>query len=255
MDINLVSWNIAGGRTQKSFKLFDYQKSNLNYFAKEILRTSAEIICIQEMESDRDNDLIHKFADLLETKNVYFLPNYLSRINKDNYVGNAIFSKYKIHDELQIMLPKPDWDMYWPDGRPVAKYDKKIIACTIEGVNLVNIHMEPLGLWGFNYYEEPGLNYAKQVENKLINMHRLDVICGDFSGDFPDDNVGKIFTNLFQDDRYRDALPNEITRPLTTNSGRKNDHIFLSREFKVKSSKIISTKSDHYLCYAKISTM
>ena len=255
MDISLVSWNIAGGRLNKSSRQFDYTKVYFDYFAKKILHTYADIVCIQEMESDKENFSIRKYSDLLKMKNFYFVPSHTSPFDNKNLMGNVIFSRYEMSKRLDYTLPNPNWDLFWPDGKPVKKFVKKIIACTIKGINIANLHLEPLGLWGFNYYEEPGLSYAKQIERLMLKIPGLDVFCGDFSGDFRNGNIKEIFDSLFSNNKFRDSLPNQITRPLQHKIGGKNDHIFVSNKFSIKESKIIPTNSDHYLCYAKISTI
>jgi len=250
MKIKIVSWNIAGGRKIASLKQFDYNEQNLNYFIKELKVTNSNIVCLQESESSKNYSQPELLANELKMENIFSVPSHPSHINS-NLMGNAIISSSRFLEKTKYKLPQLDWQPKWPDGRPVRKFDRYVLSAQVDNFVVTTVQLEPLGLWGSNYYQGQGVDYAKNVDKVLFSLsNKPMILCGDFSGDFLDDDVGKVLTASFKKYNFVDALPNKITRPIK-NGGSKCDHIYYSPEFKYINGEVVKTDTDHYLCWAE----
>lgn len=254
MRIRIVTWNIAGCRKVKTLKQFDYEEEDLKYFSDQLKAISPDIVCLQEVETSPEGlSQAWLLSKALNLGNVFFVPTHSSHINSINKSGNSILSKEPFLISESKLLPYPDWPLKWPDGRLVKKFDKKLLFVSYDKFEVCTLHLHPLGLWGFNYNEGRGIEYSVKIEETLMSVKKPAILCGDFSGDFLEGDLGLVFKNLYRKYNFTDVLKGEVTRPRLNSQKRKNDHILISSEFKVEEKGIVKTETDHYLCWADIS--
>ncbi|HPM14317.1 MAG TPA: hypothetical protein PLK49_02890, partial [Candidatus Dojkabacteria bacterium] len=188
-----------------------------------------------------------EISQILGFKNYRSITMHPNHISKGE-LGYAILSKDTISNLNIINQPYPTFQLKFPDGKEAARYDKKFVTYTSFGSNLTTLQLQPLHYWGYNYEEEPGCSYGKEITNTLLSLDS-DII----TEDFQTSNLVVSFKNLFP--LYNDILPDEFTRIRKNGKHTKSDHILVKENIKVESSKVIKTETDHYLCYAELSIL
>lgn len=247
MRIKIVSWNVAGGRKVKSLDQFDYEAEDLNYFASEIKKINPDIVCFQESHSNSSRSISNEIAQFLKIKNVFDSPFSPSHIDSNYQLGVSIIPKFSFIAKNTLQLPYPKFKLYWKNGREADIHHKAMQKVLIEGFNLVNIQLLPLGLWGFDYSKDKGKEFSLEIDKTLNLLNSPLIFCGDINFDKPDLIYPKLIKRLC----LKEALPNLTTRPTKNNSKKTPDHIFYSPEFLLIDSGIIQTQTDHYLCFAE----
>lgn len=246
MILKIASWNIAGGHTIKSNERFDYdEEENADYFIKHLSEINADVICLQESHWHPTNSLSNRIAAALNYQFVFETINSPSGIDPEFKESTAILSRMPLNDMQEFCLPYPRFDMYLPGGEPAERWDKYLQVCSIQGIKIGNIHTQPLGYFNFDYHEELGAGYAKEIELLLQNELQQSFI---LVGDLNTTEAEVVFQDFYKHNELVDALPNNLpTRP----NGNHIDYI-LHSPFAIKNnSSIIETKTDHFLCWAE----
>lgn len=249
MKVKVVSWNIAGGHTIASLEQFNYEDRDLDYFSNEIKKFGPDIVCLQETHTGKNESSASELSNLLGLDVLVNSANSNSHIEKDMMLGNTILSNLKPVSTKEVYLPDPIGDLLWPDGSKAETHKKNLQYVEFEKFNLANNQMLPIGLFGFNYDTSGrGKDLAEKINETVSKIVYNPVIwCGDFNWQEPL-QIYEYMKNL----DLKESLPDESTRPSSTGEKKKPDHIFYSPEFKLIDSKIVKTKTDHYLCYAQL---
>jgi len=250
--IKIASWNIAAGRTNKSLSQFDYDQENISYFSNLLKTVEADIICLQETHYGENKDIGKEIANELAYPFYYTNPGHESHIDNKLKLSNSILAKTKPLSIEAYILPYPEFELYWPNGNPAKRYEKSLLCAKFKGFNVYNTQLIPLGLFGVLYGDEKAKIYSQNLEVSFKNVLEAPLlICGDFSGDFPDDKPQLVFSELFTSLSLMDSIPHQITRPKNDGLIHQTDHIYFSdQSFSCISSEVIPTQSDHYLCTA-----
>lgn len=250
--INIASWNIAAGRTNKSLAQFDYDEENIGYFSNLLKKIDADIVCLQEIHHGESEDPGKEMAQKLGFPFVNTSPGHESHIDNKLKLSNSILSKTKPLSIESYTLPYPEFDLYWPNGTPAKRYEKDLQCAKFENFNIYNTQLIPLGLFGVLYGSEQASRYSQNLEDNLkSHLEEPLLFCGDFSGDFPEDKPQFVFTELFNSLKLNDSIPHQITRPKRDGHIHQTDHIYFSESFSLIRSEVIPTQSDHYLCVAE----
>jgi exonuclease III len=248
--IKIITWNIAGGHTTRSSKLFDYKEEELNYFINKIDAYNPDIVCFQENHSNDNRSVAEDIAKALNFTYTLTTPESPSHIDPNYSLGLAIISKLPFKANQIYKYPNPDFDVFWSDGRKAITHEKVLQKVRINNFNLANTQMLPLKTWELDYDKDPGSKLAQEIDKILTNLDSPLIFCGDFNFNSPE----IIYPNLFKKIPLVNALPYEETRPLLSEEKRIYDHIYFSPELNNIESKIEKTDTDHYLCYTKLST-
>ncbi|MBC7707796.1 endonuclease/exonuclease/phosphatase family protein [Polaromonas sp.] len=248
--LKIASWNIAGGHTIRSNKQFDYdEQENIEYFIGQLLALDADVICLQESHWHPEKSLSYRIAAALDFPFVFETINSPSGIDPAFKESTAVLSKAPLENTQEFCLPYPKFDLFLPDGSPAARWDKYLQVCEIQGVRIGNIHTQPLGYFGYNYQVEAGVGYAKEIEILLTQQLKEPFI---LVGDFNTQKANRAFERWFQANSLDDALPEQLpTRP----NGNHIDYILHTPAFIKHDSGIISTNTDHYLCWAEFTVI
>jgi endonuclease/exonuclease/phosphatase family metal-dependent hydrolase len=107
------------------------------------------------------------------------------------------------------------------------------------------VHGNNIQIFGHDYDRGEGKELAKQVEEIYLTNLKSPLI---FAGDLNCDDVNSIYPELINHLSLRNTLPVGSTRA----DKRRTDYILCSPEIEVVDSAIVKTKSDHYLCWAKV---
>lgn len=253
MKLKVVSWNIAGGHTVASLDHFDYLPEDIEYFAEQLKKISADIICLQEVQTRKDltGNSAQALAEKLGFNFVFNSPCSDSHIDLDSMLGNAVLSRNEFKKSTLKIYPNPDGDLFWADGKLAARHEKGLQVVDFENFQVANNQMLPVKLFGFNYDDnDRGKLLANRINQTMKMQISVPVIwCGDFNFGDP----LKVYP-FMQSLNLKDALPGVGTRPSKDGVKKKSDFIFYSPEFKVIDGGVMETNTDHYLCWAEFET-
>lgn len=244
--MKLITWNVAGFRKENSKNAWDYSEFDYGYFTENINKYSPDVICFQESLFIDSLDQVEHVAKLL---NYDFLSTKVSPDHtiEGSFLGMGILSKKKIDNFEEVVLPYPDFPLFFPDGREAKKFDKYAQIASVGGFKIVNLQLQPIHYWGFNYYEEPGYSYGRNVSG-VVNTYldEKSIVCGDLQISHLEVPFADIMV------RFKDALPNEFTRIRENGKNTKSDHVLVPKDLKVIGSEIVKTQTDHFMCFAEI---
>lgn len=247
--MKIISWNIAGGRPIKSSGMFDYLPEDITYFADKIKKFNPDLVCLQETHLTNTRSIASEIAKLVSIDHIFETSaKHQSHIDPSYQLGTAILSKTPFTGTSHVQLTDPEFDLFWSPGRKVEEpmHHKFLQTATIDGVTIANIQLLPLHIFGSSYTEGHGAQLAELIDDTFYQHLKEPLIfCGDFNFDTP----REIFPKLFASINLNDALPREPTDP----TQKITDHILISKQFEVVTSKIEKTQTDHYLCFAEIS--
>jgi endonuclease/exonuclease/phosphatase family metal-dependent hydrolase len=245
--LRIVTWNIAGGHKSKSNQRFDYEKDeDALYFVNELQLINPDIICLQESHWHPDKSLSIRLARSLGYEYVYETVNSPSGIDPKYKESMAIISRHKLENTSATTLPYPAFEMYLPNGEPAAQWDKHLQIAYVDGIQIANIHTQPLGYFKFDYHTGQGATYARELEKILLSELRKPLI---LAGDMNMVNVDQVFTELFNQAGLHDALSPDTG---TKHNGHHVDYILYSNDLTTNDSGIVQTSSDHFLCWAEV---
>lgn len=244
--MKIISWNVAGFRREVSKDTWDYTDFDYDYFLKIVKQYDPDVVCLQETLFYGEVDQVSEFAKLL---NHSFISSKVSPDHtKDGaFLGMGIVSKHDINSFKKETLPYPSFPLFFSDGREAQKFDKIAQIVEIDNLNIINLQLQPIHYWNYNYYEEPGYSYAKEIENVLIPDIDLKTI---ISGDFQISHLEIPFKNILKS--HSDSLPNEFTRIRQNGKNTKSDHILVPNNLKVIRSEVFQTQTDHFMCFTEV---
>lgn len=242
MTVTIATWNIAGARPIKSAERFDYAPEDIGYFTEQLRAIDADVICLQETHLNKDRSVAKEIAEQLGY-HIHEAEMSPSHVDAAYSLGNAILYKEVPKSLHNFLFPYPFFKLLLPGGRVAARHNKGFQIAEFSFGMVVNMQMLPLGFLGTPYDSPDGLLFSEEMERTLLSEVRSpSIICGDFNFREPKTQYAKLLANSVN------ALPDVPTRP----EEKKTDFIFVSPEFRVQSSRVIETNSDHFLCVATL---
>lgn len=245
--LRVATWNIAGGRKMRSLAQFDYEGTNLDYFAEQLRRLDLDIVCLQESECNKHESVAKALAEKVRMPHVFETAMHPSHVDDSYSLSLAILSKRPLQNQRAVKQPYPSFDLHLPNGRPAKRTVKDVqIAQTQDELYIANTQTQPLEYLGHPYESDLGKRYATDLADLFIQTVRTPLI---FAGDFSTPNPTQTFASLCEAHNLTDALPFKPTKP--HGSGHL-DCIFVSPQFTIKSSDVLQTETDHFLCWAEL---
>lgn len=249
--ITVATWNIAGGRKMRSADgRFDYADEDVAYFADCLRKVSPDIICLQESHTSNTRVIAREIAEALDMKYVYNAAVSSSHIDAQYRLGNAIISRWPLKHVRDVTYPYPDFAYFFADGKPAKRHDKMMQIYEWNGVQIINTQLLPLHIFGKDYGDGEGGEYAAQVERVWLDnvQERTYIFCGDFNLS----NIGAVFPLFHIVAEFCEPLPSGPTRPDIPGSMQSSDHILTSPDIDLGDAGIVTVQADHYLCYAQL---
>lgn len=248
--MRVITWNIAGGKKIKSLEQWDYDENiDLNYFVDRINRYNPDIVALQETLLRSNYNQTEILARAFDFKYFTLIEMSPDHIEKDTKICISLLSKRKLENIKQIMLPYPKFKCVFKNGTEAKRYDKYILSCMVDGINFATLQMQPIHLWGYNYYNGDGREYAREIDTTISNLNEPLVLLGDLQHNDPE----KYLPNFYSQGK-REALPlGTVTRPRKEGNSTMSDHIVISSNIRVIETHVEPTFTDHYLCYADLS--
>jgi endonuclease/exonuclease/phosphatase family metal-dependent hydrolase len=246
--MKILSWNIAGGRKDLPDRSLGYEgREDLVYFSNKIKECGPDVIMLQETHSNDKRILAEEIAARLGMPYVFNTPASPSHIDPEYSLGNAIISKFPIHEQSAVFYPNPWFDLVFKDGRKGVQHPKNLQTVKIENIYFANTQMLPIRIFGYEYDHGLGNELALSIERVLENLvdKKPLVLAGDFNFNDPQ----SVYLKFFSKTNLKEVLPAKPTRP---DGKSRHDHIYRSEDIKIISSEIYETFSDHYICFVEI---
>lgn len=248
--ITVATWNISGGTFAHSTDLFDYQPGeHPEYFADALGAINPDIVCLAETHirrgcSESLTDSITQILGFEQKHEVGLHPSHID--NGRSILGIGIVAA-RAFLACNVPIPGPDFELKFKDGTPATIHQRWLVVANFGAYVVATMHGWPLRVFGCDYATKPGIDYARHLEEALINTLSPDtplIIAGDLNFDSANHTLPTLMHRL----NLREALPGETTR----NQGDHPDHILYSPHWQLDKAGIIPGKSEHYLCYAKL---
>ncbi len=234
--MRIATWNIAGNQT------YPEKQEEPEYFVNSINKIDPDILLLQEVHFKDDYSFSKKYFQNYP----YIFDSEVSpsHNNPEFRLGLSILSKHEIINEHTVTLLNPNLTKVLSNKKIIKSHEKAVQICSINGINIANIQLLPLHVFGTTYDNEEG--FTRELEDQLLQLLVLPTI---FAGDFNHKEPQKIFPRLFSKLNLKDCLPGE---PTFVYHSTNPDHIYLPKSIKCINSKIIKSLTDHYLCITDI---
>lgn len=249
--LKIASWNIAGGRKTNSTKRFDYtEREDIDYFAKELAKLEADIICFQEVHFKDGASTAAQIAKKLAMPHVFESnAGHPSHIDTDYQLGTAIISRLPLTDTVITPVPYPDFPLHLPNGEPEKERHHRFLqTAKCQGFTIANLHTLPMHYFGFAYDQGEGKSFARQIEDLLLAKLEQPLL---FAATLNFDDTQLIYPRLYKEFELHEALGTLPTRPSGRSGSLRIDHVLFSPEFTLRNFGVNLTESDHYLCWAE----
>ncbi len=251
--MRILSWNVGGehrflGTLQDGYQ---HEKEDQEYFLRHILDINADIVGLQETHHALAGKTM-TFSEMVSKVGYNRSENYPygeSHIKEESWLSLANFSRYPIKESFFFELPNPNLQKVRENGDVWRSLDVGI-ACScldVDGqeVMLLNTHLVAYHYLGRNAMEGEFQNVRDTIENFVLQYKKVPtVLVGDFNYSYLAEMLPRVFSvgNFF-----------EVFTDTETAPGKgQQDHILLSKHWKVSRYEIRKLEADHYQCIADI---
>lgn len=230
-----------------SMEKFDYTGAeDLEYFVGQLRALNLDVVCLQESHVNEVDSLARRLGAILSMPFVAETPGCPSHIDTNYRLTIAIISKLPFMSQSAHLLPYPTFELKFAHSNKVASaYDRYLQVVTFQDFEIANIHTEPLRAFGLTYESGVGSQLSTNVDDLLVDKlsHPL-VFAADFNISLPSKTLPKCIGSF----KLEEALPNGPTQP----DGWNPDHVLYSQEWQLLDAGIVSTQSDHFLCWSEL---
>lgn len=239
--IKIATWNVG-----QDLKNKEINKNSYKYIKTQIERNNINIIALQEAITESSNlqSLANYISENTELKYYEEISLSPSDANKDDKMGVAICSKFRINSNEKYILENPNLICKKTDTVTYWSHDKGFNISQIEELDVIVIggHCLPFHIFGENPLKYRSI-YNK-LENKIVNIIESNenvIVLGDFNYT----NIFELFPNL--KDKMKCVYENEKTR-----KDKQIDYILTTKGIKHNCYEMIETRFDHKLCVAEL---
>lgn len=246
--LTIATWNIAGARTVRSDRHFDYGAQDKEYFARELRRVQPDVVCLQESHlSDTGASVAVDLAQELEMPHVCETPLHPSHIDSTQTLSIAILSRWPLQGHA-CRLPDPRFPIHIND-RVVEPLPRSLLIATLPELpfTVATVHANPDAYLGFDYENGIGRSHGSDLACAFDAELPADAL---LAGDLNMDSPSTVLTPFAARRQLRCALPDAPTVPAW---GTRPDHILYPPRMRVHETGIECTdRADHYLSWARI---
>ncbi len=232
----------------RSYGQFDYLPEDISYFADQLKQQSLDIVCLQESHSNSVRSLSQLMAKYMNYEFVFDVPHNKSHIDADYDLTLSIISRMPFSEQMILDLPNPNFVKNFYDGRQYHSFDEKIQCVNVGGIYVANSMFLPVGIFGEEYDSSKNIGYKTKIEAVLLKLPKPLIFCADMNFDNPE----LIYAEFFRIFQVKNALGQEITRPVTAERGSRPDKILFTPKFDLINQKVIKANTDHWLCVAQL---
>ncbi len=240
--MRVATWNInAAHILSESGK---YDREDLGYIIDELKKINADVICLQEVETEHAKQIASTLGMELFWDDV--LPNHVKR--NDERLGVAVLSSLPMSSHTYEVVEVPRIEYDHPDGRTWVMWDRGFLKCEVETPDGVIVllcgHMNPFFHFERHVMEDEFQGVRERIEEIGLGIDGPVLMVGDFNYT----NIPEMLPRLFEKG-FEDAIPDE---PTEMKHNWKSDGILVSEEWVIGMGVIIPDKTDHALCWADI---
>lgn len=249
--VRVATWNIGGGILGDSHQTSG--KEYLEYHADLLRLHQPDIVCLQECHHS-ENSQTNQVSRLAETLNYQYsksTPISPSHLDPDAELALGIMTSYPIRNIKYTRFRNPCLTATGPKGQQWTLFDKGYCSYEVElaeeTIAITNAHCFPLHYFSATATEDRFKDiwndlgsHLKESENSRPTLAAIDLNFPFIKNVLSDEIIGPRYINAF------DATP-------TTPKGIQQDYILYSRQFRLLTTHIIPTRSDHHLCICDFS--
>lgn len=240
--LRTLQWNIGGAKIQAAAGE-PYDKDGLNFIASKISEFQPDIVTLQETHS---NDGFIQPKELANRLGWEFFVNDVyasSHIENGQKLGQAILSRWPIHDHSFSLLPNPEFKLLRPDGEVWLSHDKGVTRLFVDaqglGIEVCTLHLVPFRKFNVDFFDKNLLAMRDELTKSLSSGFATRLIQGDFNIDVP--SLQRHLPQLLSSGCKEFILPTP-----TTPTGRFYDHV-VYKNLTLCSANICSdVPTDHY---------
>ena len=167
----------------------------------------------------------------------------------------AIITKEPFSSPKLYKYPQPDFDLFFRNGSSAIKHCKAVQIVGYKSTYIANTHPLPLIVFGHDYQEGAGKKLGEQIQTILLqHLEPPLVLCGDFGMPNKHEYALEKLTNQL---KLQNALPLRPTYHKKSEVTGLNapDRIYITADrLQRGKSDIVNTETDHYLCWADITS-
>lgn len=246
MTIKTITWNVGGCKLIRQGSdptlLASYSEDGLKEITDFLKNENADIITLQETQSNHTKDQVKEIADTL---GYYYLHDSTSDSHIDSgfKLGHGIITRYKISNHKFGFFNNPSLEVKWEDGSTAKSFDKGYTTCALDiagqKLMLTTLHLIPFRRFGLDLESKTAKNILSNVDDTLANDYSPWLIQGDFNID--NAQLKEYLPQLFENNMAEILLGQP-----TTPKGRKYDHIAF-RDLSLLNFKVDSSvHTDHH---------
>jgi endonuclease/exonuclease/phosphatase family metal-dependent hydrolase len=241
--MKIATWNINGG-----FVPVDGQdQADLAYYTSSLKSISPDMVCLQEVLISENRNQACEIADDLGMEHVAYFAIGKSHLTEHDQLAIAIISRHPITASSYRELPDPGVRFQF-NGKPWTPHRKGFMQATldIDGklIRVLSGHMEPFHRSGNDFMDEKFKHIRGEVEDIIMEGDTPTLAGVDLNYENEHLLLPRIFKHGFSS-----ILGAEPTRP----KNRRTDKIIVSKDWSVIEHDIITSETDHYLCWAELS--
>ena len=240
-----VQWNIGGGKIHaEGAEEGAYTEDGLAYIIEILKSLNPDIIMLQETHA---NDPLIQAEQIAKGLGFSFWLNDVydrSHLEEGQGLGQAILSKFPLHDHVFQFFMNPGWRRVWEDRHEDGAHNKGATTCLVDlpdGVVLQakTCHSVPCRKFGKDAFSEEVASLRESMSTLCRPTHFPSLLLGDFNYNAP--GISKFLPGIFTE-----GVDEVLIQEPTTPKGRTYDHVVYGGLKHLKTSVISSVRTDHY---------
>lgn len=252
MQIKTLTWNIGGGKLLEQGAdpnlMASYTKDGIDSIIALLKSENADIITLQETQSNETVDQVQTIADALGYTYVRDVTSD-SHIDPGHTLGHAILTRHNIVSHDHGLFTNPNVQIEWEDGSKATSFDKGYTTCVLDingqTIAVTTLHLIPFRRFNIDLLSDTAKSILNDVQTTIATARSPWLIMGDFNID--DSKLKPYLPILFTDTTTEMTLDQP-----TTPKNDRFDHIILRDGTILNHHVIPDVLTDHYPVVADI---
>lgn len=249
-----MQWNIGGGRIRKQdadpTDVRSYNEESIDYLAYIATKHNPDIITLQETHQSHDGS--NQAEALADKIGLSFWRNDIhdeSHIEKGQWFGQAILSRFQITDHTFKRLPNPRLTVMSPEGLELRSHNYGITSVGIDTplgqICVRTFHLPALHFFDITPDMRAGKDVLDTVSEAIVAPTMPTILSSDFNLNVP--SALKLLP-ILEEKGFQETPSEEKTTP----KGKQLDHILHSGFPKVTTFVDNTALTDHFPLIADI---
>jgi hypothetical protein len=207
------------------------------------------VVILQENHANETTSFSEEFQNQIQLSHKLDFQTNRSHIDPNYYLSLSTLARWPILDIKTVLFPNPHWKDQTKTGMELVSFDTGLTVCNINGINFINTQLLPELLFHKDYTTKEGAEYVRSFINSIPHLKGPVVLAGDFNSQ----KYMKWLQEFAASNGLTNALEHIPTRP-TVHGDVFSEGIYFSNDLNLLETKVIKTKTDHYLCYVELSS-